>query len=441
MAIPKIHCHTQADKSTVLYAKFMWETMRSLANHPDELSLTVHCMGPSAADRFNSYSLPQSTGMVIPGYQVNKNGSMGHGIAVMSALAMTGNEDIHLIVDSDTCVIVKGWDDYIRQKLIIENFGIIGSTYEDQGGICSGAGAVQTYKGIPSVTWCALSPKHDWRTLKVLPSKDHRIKISTKELSETYNLPQGNSVFGEVGWQIPQYLRDHNLTYEGWKQLKPDSGAIVLKGLNNYHEEFHTRGEPFIVHHRGSLRHAFRVDKMSIQFYACVEERIKSIINTTPKWKWDDSYEYFPVYTRDVIPTQQITEIPEIAKPEPVPVNPTETQIKLVKPDGKSEWIKISLNGSVITPRSSAPRNSINSDLNMIKTNDDRFNHIRIEGQLNTTYIISLPIPDTKPYITSCRNATNSIINLCFLRGSQISLAAGATRILLVDIDGAQVVS
>jgi len=279
-----IKVHTQVDRSTVSYAEFMWQTMLRLAADPSKISLTVHCMENGVAERVTQLlnvdvsSVPNVTGAPL-------GGSYGHGACVMNALASSNNGCINVIADSDTCMVAKGWDSYLKEKLIKGNVAIVGATYEDIGGFSSGSDKVQTYKKIPTLTWCALSPKHDWRSLNILPNKLHKVAIATDELSTIYNLPIGYVIFGEVGWQIPQYLHDNKLAYEGWRQLKPTKDAVVLKGLSDYHEEFHVDANvPFVVHHRGSLRHPYRGSEMSQRFYDAVDRYLQKELLMQPRW-------------------------------------------------------------------------------------------------------------------------------------------------------------
>jgi hypothetical protein len=51
----------------------------------------------------------------------------------------------------------------------------------------------------------------------------------------------------------------------------------VLQGTNDYHEEFHLRGRPFVVHQRGSHKHPFRTMPLSAPFYAAVESYLRGL--------------------------------------------------------------------------------------------------------------------------------------------------------------------
>ncbi len=420
MEIPTIHVHTQCDKNTIQFAKFMWETMLELANYPDKIKLTAHCMSPTAAARISGW-LGTVNSIVTPCRKGDGlAGSDGHGVCIVEALSMTGDSDIHIIADSDTVILAKGWDDYVRARLLDDDIAIIGSTYEEPGGICSGETKEQMYKKIPTVTWCALSPRHDWRSLNVLPDKGRKISIASQELSDIYNLPQGYIVFCDTGWQIPQYLRDHNLKYEGWAQLKPSRGAVILKGLNDYHEEYHANGVPFLVHHRGSMSHAYRGDKMSNQFYGTVDKYL--IDEKLRPVRFDRSNGTIPIPANTFKqPAQLVTKHSEyVAR-------------------GK-EWLKVTFNGSVIFTKQTAITRTAPFILNFEKPASDRVGHVRVEGSIEFDYAVLLPQMTTGQYMVTVRNATNSslLVNSISSSRPDIVVPAGKTWFVLVDVDGVQ---
>lgn len=428
MAAPTIHVHTQADKSTVPYAKFMWETMMSMANQPGLLKLTVHCMGPTAAARAEGW-IGNCRSIVTPNRKSSDplNGSRGRGVCVMEALGMTGDGDIHVISDSDTVVVAKGWDDYLRKRLINDGIHIMGSTYEELGGFSSGASTVQTYKKVPSLTWCALSPLHDWRDLDVMPNKSHQVAISTPALAEIYNLPVGYSVFGEVGWQIPKYVSDHHLNYDGWKQLKPTKDAAILKGLSDYHEEFHAGDIPFIAHHRGSMRHAYRGDRISRQFYAAVDSYLATEGAQPSRFKW--------------LEAECSVQIPVFGEQKPftveTPVDPIAVTPEVYTPRGR-EWMKVTFNGTVIRPKSNVDRTKPATQLEIERPAVDKLGHIRVEGSLEYNFPLVLPPVTVEPYMVTVRNATGAPLMVNSGAGGNLALPAGKTWFLLVDVDGVQ---
>lgn len=422
-SVPIIHVHTQVDKSTVPYAQFMWQTMLELANHPGSLKITVHCMGPKAHDRAQKWVTQGEAVIIQTPASISHEGSTGHGACIMDALKHTGDGAIHIIADSDTVVVARGWDDYVRFKLLNEKLGIIGTTYEDPGGFSSGKNTVQTYKKVPSVTWCALTPMHDWRTLDVMPNKGHQIGITTETLSKIYNLPIGFSVFGEVGWQLPQYIYDNDLTYEGWEQVKASKGAKLIKGLSDYHEEYHVQeGMPFLLHHRGSLRHVYRGDRISNAFYSAVDTYLSSERKAEKRWVWTPDGEL------------QIPKF-ESAKPLPPPppktAVPRETNSMPFSPG--STWIKAAFNGDVIRPRTSFDKSRPIS-LSFGVPAVDKIGNLRIEGLASDTPSIVVPDVSKVPYVLIVRNLVNVDVEIRQTYGEGVTVPAGKTWMLLVDV-------
>lgn len=424
MATPTIHVHTQVDKSTVQYAKFMWETMNTLANHPEALTITVHCMGPTAEARTLPW-IQRGKTSIVPGKKSDPlHGSYGHGACVRDALSMTGDGCIHVIADSDTVVIVKGWDDYLRKRMLIDGVGIIGTTYEDLGGFSSGANSVQTYKKIPTLTWCALTPMHDWRTLDIMPNKAHQVSINSPLLSKMYNLPEGYVVFGEVGWQLPQYIHDNSIQYEGWRQLKPSKDAVVIKGLSDYHEEYHAQGTPYLVHHRGSLRHVYRGDRISNMFYGTVDKHLQSALLMDPAWVWGDS-------DSNNVALPQVHQTPtsqHVDDPDPTTFVAT----------GK-EWLKITSSGKVIRPKKNIDRKGMQTAIELAQPEPHQVGHLRIEGSLEYDFPVVLPsINRSEPYVVSVRNLTGAALLLSCAHGNTLRLPPEKAWWVIVDVDGVQ---
>jgi len=428
MNIPTIHVHTAVDKSTVPFARFMWETMISLANHPDNLRLTVHCMGSTAHARIVDWP-GKNDSMVTPCKKGDPlHGSRGHGVCVMEALDMTGDGDIHVIADSDTVIAAKGWDDYLRTRLLTDGIAIVGSTYEDLGGFSSGNSKTQTYKRIPTLTWCALSPLHDWRALDVLPDKGKQLVIETEAQSNIYNLPIGYTILGDVAWQLPQYLHDHELTYEGWRQLKPSKDAVILKGLSDYHEEFHVGDVPFITHQRGSMTHAYRGNRLSNAFYAAIDRHLIAEQVGPARFQWTGSPREIPIFKEasiePTLPSQD--DMPETVTPE--------TYVA----QGK-EWLKVTYSGTVVLARKNANRVSKFEQLMFEAPKNNLIGHLRIEGSLEFDYSISLPATFREAYLVTVRNVTGATIRVCSAGNDRfVSVPTNKTWFVLVDVDGVE---
>jgi len=268
-----LNVHFATENKTVSYTKFAIETMRRLAKKPEEIIVTIHILEHSPNEILNE--LTKISAIMVRGAAANLRGSFGHGLALEQMLSLTDDGDTHVIMDSDTVLLMKNWDDYIKTTL--SNVDCVGTRYEDMGGFSSGSGTLQTYKSVPNFIWIALSPKHNWSNLKAAHQKHVPINVTSDEMSNVYGLPVGYKVMCDVGWQLPEYLHNNGLTYEGLRQIKPSSEeCVVLSGLSDYHEEYHVDGKPFLVHQRGSSKHAFR-QGISKEFYDAVDRYLRQI--------------------------------------------------------------------------------------------------------------------------------------------------------------------
>lgn len=410
--------HTQADKKTTAYVEFMWETMKSLAQAPDLLRLHVHCLGPKAVEILSTLE-----GCETHLIDAGQGGSYGHGACIMNAFKFTDDGNIHVICDGDALVAAKGWDSYVRRR-IAEGVGMMGTTYEDLGGFSSGNDHVQTYKKLPTFTWAVINSNYDWKSLDVMPNKDHRVKIDTAKLSTMYNLPIGYSVFGEAAWQIPRFIHDTAMPNEGWRQLKPSKEAIVLKGLTDYHEEFHVGGVPFIVHHRGSIKHAYRGNKVSNAFFKAVDDYLEK--EKQRGFRWD-----YTVYSNS--DTMFQLSFPFGTPGGPIVTKKEQRSEVVQAPDvlDAKGWIKISVDGHVTRARGNIdqPTHRLVYDSDLGKTNLARF-----EGTFEGTFGVNIP-KATKPHCLLVRNATNSAINMMYDDGNLGLMNPGAVQMFLVDVD------
>lgn len=408
-----IHVHTQADKSTTAYVRFMWQTMQELAYAPELLKLHVHCIGPSAAEILKDLDRAD----VIIAENTKGGGSHGHGACIMSAFKMMNDGNIHIITDGDAFVVAKGWDNYVRKR-IAEGVGIMGTTYEDLGGFSSGSDQVQTYKKVPTFTWAAMSSNYPWSLLNVMPDKAHRVAINSPLLSKIYNLPVGYSVFGEAAWQLPQFIYDNAMPYEGWRQLKPSKDAVVLKGLTDYHEEYHAEGVPFVVHHRGSIKHAYRGNKVSNAFFASVDRYLAEEKTRDPKWVGEAPHNSDTMF--------QLSFSFGVSVPSPIETSEVINAVPMVAT--ASGWLKITLDGTAIRPRGNVTVSKFTLDYKSIN-----LHHLRLEGTMSGLFEIE--IPKSEPHCLTVRNTTNATIRFTH-NGTIVGvLNPGAVQMLLVDID------
>lgn len=422
MDIPSIHVHTQSDKNTMDFVTFMWSTMRSLANHPELLQLSVHCMGPTATERLAT--LPAARTYRIPDVMAGNAlaGSMGHGVCVEHALSMTDDGDIHIIVDSDTVVLAKGWDDYVRLELFERRVGTIGTTYEEVGGFTSGNGNLQTYKGVPNVVWMALSPLHRWRDLKALPKKDEEFVIKNPGMSKVYGLPVGYKLLRDVAWQIPEYLHNRGISHEGWRQRKPSKDAAVLRGLYDYHEEYHVTADnvPFVVHHRGSMRHPYRGDEISRAFYNAVDAHLARERTREPRWVWRETPETVDALT-------QLRETKLQAEKRRSAQWPAFVQKTL------NGWLKATLDGNSVWSRYAQP---VPKTIDVKFDGDSALRNFRLEGTVSHVHV-TLPAAYKAPYAMTIRNLTSGPARFKTLGGQfHLDVPQGRCWLVLVDADG-----
>lgn len=435
--VPVIHCHTQADKGTVGYASFMWETMRALATHPDALKISVHCIGPTAQERLKD--LPNGKTFYVPNAEVDKgmSGSTAHGACIEDALKMTDDGSIHLLVDGDTVVLAKGWDDYIRIALLDRRVGIIGTAVEDIGGFTSGAGNVQMAKNLPTVAWCALSPRHRWRDLKAMPRKETNIRITTDVQSKIYNLPLGFEVLRDVAWQIPEYLHNNGITYEAWTQLKPSGRAIVLKGLSDYHEEYHLNGSdaslPFVVHQRGSMRHAYRTDRISKSFYGAIDTWLEAEKLRSARWVWSPNDSNKDVL--ESIEAMAAAALERASAPTPIEPASVKTEATSGTPGATlSGWLKATFEGEQLWSRHSSKAVPATLDLAYACDNANRF--LRLEGTVSGLWL-ALPSGASRSHRIVIRNMLPAAVTAKVTGCSRtVQVPADSCWDLLVDVDG-----
>ncbi len=83
------------------------------------------------------------------------------------------------------------------------------------------------------------------------------------------------------GTHLPSYLAARDIPALAMVHVKPSSAeARLLRDTNDYHEEFHLRGRPFVVHPRGSHKHPFRSMPLSAPFNAATESYLGSLGRT-----------------------------------------------------------------------------------------------------------------------------------------------------------------
>lgn len=238
-----IQPHVVHDDRTAPYAAYAYSSLISLAARPQDI-LPVNAVRCGA-------------------------GSLGHAAAVESVFSSADPSVINLLFDSDTVVLVNGWDDYVREQLgSFCNMDAFGASFEPVGGRCVQPGR-QMYTKHPTVTWMAWR-NGCMRNLSLAPQLNVPLLISSTEESELYGLPPGYELLRDTGWQVPSYCRDNGLRTSVLTntRLQDFPGCRRCDASN---ELFLTRhsATPFMAHQRSSRNVPFMSGKSKRFYDAC----------------------------------------------------------------------------------------------------------------------------------------------------------------------------
>lgn len=262
-----INIHVSLSRFSLPYFTYMIANYKKLAT-THELNFYAHCMDNCELE---ARKLTNNVILVPPRYS-----SEGHAYSINSALKMSATlKEINIIADNDTIMLARGWDSTLER--LLDEVGIVGTTFERIGGWSSGSGLRQTYKDKPTVTWFAISSRYDFSHLDTSPAMQTDIPITTEQLSRLYNLPIGYSLFRDTGWQIPKYLDDNAIPFKSLNHEKPTVNAIAVRSNNDYNEEYQLNGVPFVGHQRGSRKRSFRSAPESKGFYDACETYINKL--------------------------------------------------------------------------------------------------------------------------------------------------------------------
>ena len=288
----KIVIHMVVSSDSYSYLQNLVRNYVELSWKPELISFKVYCLDKKVYRKLSKDKLLQ----VFLVHSRTTKGSFGHALGLALCLKNLDQGALNVISDTDVCVVKTNWDELLRDLFCLPEsnlesgkgvnaLGILGTTYEDYLGFSTGSSIVQTYKGSPTLTWCALSPNYDFSSLNVFPEKQEEFEISSQKLSDIYGLPIGFRLLKDVGWQLPMFLNDNNIPFKIFQHIKPNSLlAVVLKNGYSYHDEFHLNNQAFLVHQRGSMKHSYRLDKISKDFYL----KVSTFLNN-PEWMLNPS--------------------------------------------------------------------------------------------------------------------------------------------------------
>jgi hypothetical protein len=223
----------------------------------------------------------------------------------------------------------------------------------------------------------------------------------------------------------------------------------VLKGLSDYHEEYHVDGNvPFVVHHRGSMKYKYRSDEISVNFYKAVDKWLAEELKRPTRWQWVPT-------TATVRALEQLTRMKETSKDRiaaieasagclaavpimraPIAAAPVQETLP-ASVQFLSGWAKVTHGNKNVLSRHTQPTPRT---VDVSFTPDGTCQTIRVEGTVLSGLQIRVPeCVDNTPYRLIARNMTPGTINvLSTLEGRTCSaeVPAGACWLLLVDVDG-----
>ena len=261
-----IRLHFAVSKNSIPYFKYSLASYQNLAWYRSGLEVYAHCLDRGS---FQYLERHENLTSISSG---EGSGSSGHAIAIKSMLDHLGEHVINVITDSDVAIVYRNWDKFLFDFFGQKPIDMLGTQYSSFGTATAGHTHVQQYKNKPTFTWLALGKGVSLNGLDPNPSKNSKITIETPEMAEIYGLPLGFQLLADVGWKLPQYIRKCGLRYELLELVENrDPRCLVLGNLPDYHDEFHLGGLPWLAHQRGSMRHKFRTDPLSKNFYNSVD--------------------------------------------------------------------------------------------------------------------------------------------------------------------------
>ena len=280
-----IHIHATVSYNSLPYFNYIVANYVGLASGAMPLRFYAYCLDVKSYAKLNG-----DPRVWLAVNMQGGAGSQGHARAIEAAIDNFAPREINIISDTDIAVFMENWDLALKAALCDGDLGLVATRLESVGGFSSGDTPYQQYKNKPSTTWMAMSPNFDFSELRVAPDKANVIDVTTPELSELYQLPLGFFVVKDTGWQVPSFLAEKNIPYLALDIIKPTSDeAVALKGCNPYHDEFHWTGKPFLGHQRGSMKHRFRIDPLSVDFYDACDRYLGSpawAVFPTPADRW-----------------------------------------------------------------------------------------------------------------------------------------------------------
>jgi hypothetical protein len=226
--------------TTENYAAYMRNVANKLANSPEKLTFMRHPPGDG-------------------------NLSVAHMLGLRHVLDNIVVDAINVIADSDTIMLKRGWDDDVRR--ICETCSCVGTTYVpfDQPG--SRQGKIKTYVSHPNFCWIALAAGIDWKSFD--PARNDMIPVTTQGMADLTGLNIGDVWLQDTAFKFPEFLNALNKQFINLERVY-DKRIVLTSSCDDWHDEFHLNGEPFVAHQNRGSRYVFRSQPHSAPFYdAC----------------------------------------------------------------------------------------------------------------------------------------------------------------------------
>jgi hypothetical protein len=220
---------------------------------------------------------------------IDGNHLQGLGEALNHFVSNLNDETNVLISDIDVAMVKKNWD--IESLELLKTHDVLGLPFEESSALKLGASpnnAIRPQK-TPSVIWMMFKNNNPaWKNLDFTHSKDEESTISQLETS-IYNIPEGFYVAKDVGWRIPKFLKQNNLSHFAMTNINRHSPLppIIFSGISTdlpwgdgtgksgwLCDEGVINGVPFLAHQKLSQRWQFKGSNISKVFYDTVDAYI-----------------------------------------------------------------------------------------------------------------------------------------------------------------------
>lgn len=204
--------------------------------------------------------------------------------------------EINIIADTDTVMLVKGWDEILKRHLK-KNY-CVGVEYY----------SVWHYLDKPSFIWIAFSEKgllgydkyikepfpnkHNNQCVYIPLTKDDVKKFGykmntysefyekTKNILNEYNYNNGKYVAvitADPGWDFPLFIDENNLKYKTlYNKGSYDGGVLLNNRMIGNHAECYLDGMLYMGHQLGGRLHKFKGNAFSNEFYCATELMISN---------------------------------------------------------------------------------------------------------------------------------------------------------------------